>query len=112
MGSPDPWLPAPKLLPDGPRDDGVPVSGRLAGDAEIPGGWFSKGSPPEASFLFDNEKWAHDAFVAPARMARAPVTNGEFAAFIADGGYDRREHWGADGLVEETFAHGRRGLER
>ena len=89
--------PAPKLLPDGPRDDGAPALGRLAGDAEIPGGWFSKGSPPEASFLFDNEKWAHDAFVAPVRMARAPVTNGEFAAFIADGGYDRREHWGADG---------------
>jgi iron(II)-dependent oxidoreductase len=89
--------PAPTFMPDGPREEVGSDRGTLMGDAEIPGGWFQMGSPPEADFLFDNEKWAHDAFVAPMRMARAPVTNTEFAAFIADGGYERQEYWGADG---------------
>ena len=89
--------PTPDFLPDGPRE-GVPQGGgALSGDAEISGGWFQVGSTPDADFLFDNEKWAHDSFVAPVRMARAPVTNREFASFVEDGGYDRRELWGADG---------------
>ena len=89
--------PAPTLLPDGPRQVVGPEHGPLTGDAKIPGGWFQMGSPPEADFLFDNEKWTHDAFVAPFRMARTAVTNAEFAAFIAAGGYERREYWVADG---------------
>ncbi len=88
---------APTLHPDGPREKHVPARGGLASDVGIPGGWFRLGSPPEADFLFDNEKWAHDAWVAPFRMARAPVTNAEFAAFVADGGYERQDFWGADG---------------
>src|SRR5262249_6118472 len=31
------------------------------------------------------------------RIARAPVTNGEFARFVEDGGYTRRELWGEAG---------------
>ncbi len=69
------------------------TSGALPGDAEIPGGTFTLGSPPEAPFLFDNEKWAHDVTVTPFRMSRAPVTNIEYAAFVDDGGYARRELW-------------------
>ena len=88
---------APSLLPDGPRAAVAPASGGHGGDAEIPGGRFSLGSPPEADFRFDNEKSAHDSWVAPFRMARAPVTNAEFAAFIADGGYERADLWGTDG---------------
>ena len=40
-------------------------------------------------FVFDNEKWAHSVDVAPFRIARAPVTAGEFAQFVDDGGYAR-----------------------
>ena len=41
----------------------------------------------------DNEKWAHETPLAPFRIARAPVTNGEFAAFVEAGGYGAREFW-------------------
>lgn len=67
--------------------------GALSGDASIPGGTFLLGSPPEAPFLFDNEKWAHEVKVAPFRMARAPVTNREFAAFVEAGGYREPALW-------------------
>ena len=35
--------------------------------------------------------------IAPFAIARAPVTNVEFAAFVDDGGYRRRELWSAAG---------------
>ena len=72
-------------------------AGSLSGDAEIPGGTFWLGSRPNASFLFDNEKWAHPATVAPFRIARAPVTNADYLAFVADGGYLRQELWDDEG---------------
>ena len=72
-------------------------AGALPGDVDIPGGVFLMGSPPDAPFLFDNEKWSHPVTVAPFRMARAPVTNAEFAAFVEDGGYGRRDLWDTAG---------------
>ena len=48
-------------------------------------------------FVFDNEKWAHEVDVAPFGIARAPVTNAEFAAFVDAGGYRHRELWSAAG---------------
>jgi ergothioneine biosynthesis protein EgtB len=44
-------------------------------------------------FAFDNEEPVHQVFVAPFELASRPVTHGEFAAFIADGGYQRPELW-------------------
>jgi len=35
--------------------------------------------------------------VAPFRIARAAVSNVEYAAFVDDGGYRRRELWDAEG---------------
>ena len=67
------------------------AAGALPGDAEIPGGVFLMGSPPDAPFLFDNEKWAHPVTVEPFRMARAPVSNVEYAEFVGDGGYDKQD---------------------
>jgi iron(II)-dependent oxidoreductase len=72
-------------------------AGPLPGDVEIPGGTFMLGSSPEAPFLFDNEKWAHPVTLAPFRMARVPVTNAEFAAFVEADGYWRREFWNEEG---------------
>ena len=89
--------PSPRFAPEIPRAAHVPILGALAGDADIPGGAFSLGSPQTAAFLFDNEKWAHDVAVAPFRMARAPVTNRDYAAFVDDRGYERRELWCEDG---------------
>ena len=68
-------------------------TGPLPGDVEIPGGTFLLGSTPDDPFLFDNEKWGHDVTVYPFQMAHAPVTNEDFAAFVADDGYQRRDLW-------------------
>lgn len=72
-------------------------AGDLPGDVEVPGGTFWLGSPPNAAFLFDNEKWAHPVTVAPFRIARAPVTNSQIAAFVDAGGYRRQELWDEEG---------------
>jgi ergothioneine biosynthesis protein EgtB len=41
----------------------------------------------------DNERGAHTVEVRAFRLARHPVTQAQFAAFIADGGYRRRALW-------------------
>jgi gamma-glutamyl hercynylcysteine S-oxide synthase len=43
--------------------------------------------------VFDNEKWAHAVEIRPFAMARAPVTQNEFAAFVDAGGYRERRFW-------------------
>jgi len=67
--------------------------GGLEGDAAVPGGEFRLGAADDGEFCFDNEKWAHACEVAPFRIARAAVSNAEYAAFVDDGGYRRRELW-------------------
>jgi len=78
--------------------------GPLPGDVDIPGGTFYLGATPDQAFVFDNEKWAHPVEVAPFRMARTPVTNAEFVAFVEDGGYQRRDWWSYQGWVWRTKA--------
>jgi ergothioneine biosynthesis protein EgtB len=50
-----------------------------------------------SGFAFDNESPRHKTYVAPFRIASRPVSCGEYAAFIADGGYGRAEFWLSDG---------------
>jgi ergothioneine biosynthesis protein EgtB len=50
-----------------------------------------------AGFAFDNETPRHQALLQPFRIASRPVTNGEYKAFIADGGYRRAEFWLSEG---------------
>ncbi len=71
--------------------------GPLPGDVEVPGGTFLLGATPDLSFVFDNEKWAHPVEIRPFRISRAPVTNSEFAVFVDDEGYRRREFWSDEG---------------
>lgn len=71
--------------------------GALPGDVEVPGATFELGAVADSSFVFDNEKWAHSVDVAPFKIARAPVTNAEFAEFVANQGYRRRELWSHQG---------------
>jgi iron(II)-dependent oxidoreductase len=75
----------------------VTGGGALPGDAEVAGGTFLLGASPRAPFAFDNEKWAHPVAVAPFRIARAAVTQGEFRDFVDDSGYERQEHWSDGG---------------
>jgi ergothioneine biosynthesis protein EgtB len=44
-------------------------------------------------FAFDNESPRHRSFVEPFELASRPITNGEYLAFMADGGYERPELW-------------------
>jgi gamma-glutamyl hercynylcysteine S-oxide synthase len=69
------------------------TAGALPGDVAIPGGRHRLGSDDAVPFRFDNEKPTLEVEVAPFAIARAPVTNAEFAAFVDDGGYARRELW-------------------
>jgi iron(II)-dependent oxidoreductase len=69
-------------------------AGSLEGDVEIPGGTHLLGALMRDPICFDNEKWAHPVRVEPFKIARAPVTQGEFAEFVEDGGYQRPELWG------------------
>jgi iron(II)-dependent oxidoreductase len=73
----------------------APPAGPWPGDVEIAGGPFRLGAEPhpEPPFVFDNEKWAHEVHLEPFQIARAPVTQGQFLAFVEDGGYRRRELW-------------------
>ena len=68
----------------------------VTGDAAISGGRFQLGAQADQGdqgFVFDNEKWAHDVEVQPFHMSRTAATNEQFAAFVRDGGYSRRELW-------------------
>lgn len=54
-------------------------------------------------FAYDNEGPAHEVLLQPYEIANRPVTNREFAEFIADGGYRRSELWLSEGwtMVQE-----------
>jgi len=67
--------------------------GPLTGDVEVPSGRYQLGATKEESFVFDNEKWAHPVEILSFRIARAAVTNAEFAAFVDAGGYDNARFW-------------------
>jgi iron(II)-dependent oxidoreductase len=59
-------------------------------------------------FAFDNEKPGFTAEVAPFRIARTPVSNGEFLAFVEDGGYATPSLWSFQGrawLEKEGATH-------
>ena len=63
---------------------------------EIEGGLFSIGSQTN-DFAWDNEKPAHQVFTKDFAIDRALVSNGDYLAFIRDGGYKRPEFWLSDG---------------
>ena len=80
------------------------TEGPLPGDVLIPGGLFQMGAARDEPFVFDNEKWAHPVQVQPFAIAKAPVTQAEFAAFVTDGGYRQPRFWSEDGWSWRTQA--------
>lgn len=85
-----------------PMPPGLALLPSSGGDDEVAldGGELQLGATPGApGFVFDNEKWAHPVTVAPFRIARQPVSQQAFLAFVEDGGYRRDDLWSADGLA-------------
>jgi ergothioneine biosynthesis protein EgtB len=48
-------------------------------------------------FAFDHESPRHDVLLRPFKLAARLITNGEYSAFIEDGGYARSDLWLSDG---------------
>jgi ergothioneine biosynthesis protein EgtB len=80
-----PKLAAPVLMPGPPRW------------IECPGGLPQIGHAQEYGFAFDCEGPRHRVLLYPHAIADRTVSNGEWAAFIADGGYRDPRHWRPDG---------------
>ncbi|MGR7024794.1 ergothioneine biosynthesis protein EgtB [Geodermatophilus sp. URMC 62] len=75
----------------------------------VPGGEFVLGvDATDEPFSLDNERPAHVVDVPAFRIGRVPVTNAEYAAFVADGGYGDRRWWSERGWAHRVEA----GLER
>ena len=66
------------------------------GEAFIPAGPFTMGTSTEP-WALDNERPAHEVHVPGFFLDRAPVTNGQYLAFIEEGGYDDARWWTVDG---------------
>lgn len=63
--------------------------------SEHPGGVADIGHDgPE--FSFDNERPRHAVLLRPYRIADRPITNGEYLAFMEDGGYEKPKLWLSD----------------
>ena len=82
--------------PDGGNKN-VPDGGAFPGDVAIPGGAYLLGAARGDAFVFDNEKWEHEVALKPFEIARAAVSNQEFAEFVDHNGYARRELWCDEG---------------
>jgi iron(II)-dependent oxidoreductase len=79
--------------------DGLTAASRLPTGLdliEVPAGPSAIGAPAEG-FAYDNERPRHQVELPAFRIARFPVTNGDWRAWIEDRGYTRREHWSAEG---------------
>jgi len=92
-----------------PKHARVPGTASIPGDGgkdiAIPGGTLSLGATPRDGFVFDNEKWAHEVQVKPFGISSTAVSNGDFAHFVDDGAYQRRQFWSEQGWQWKERAH-------
>ena len=92
------WLPSAQAAPTG-----APV----AGEVLVDGGPFVMGTDAEP-WAYDNERPAHVVELAPFWIDAAPVTNGDYLAFVDFGGYHDPRWWstaGWDWRQESGLAH-------
>lgn len=68
-----------------------------ATDIEFAANAFLLGASPGTGFVFDNEKWAHEAQLPAFAIASQAVSNAQYRAFVEEGGYARRELWSEAG---------------
>ncbi len=82
------------LLPAGFRAPAVAGSGLEL--VTIPAGPATIGAPADG-FAYDNERPRFSLELPEFSIGRVPVTGADWAAFVEDGGYRRREWWSAEG---------------
>ncbi|HET8782525.1 MAG TPA: ergothioneine biosynthesis protein EgtB [Pyrinomonadaceae bacterium] len=68
----------------------------VEGMVEIEGGLFSIGSQSD-DFAWDNEKPVHQVFTRDFEIDKALVSNGDYLAFMRDGGYKNFRWWFSEG---------------
>jgi iron(II)-dependent oxidoreductase len=79
--------------------DPTPASEPVADGPEmvrVEGGEVEIGAPAHG-FAYDNERPRHQVELEPFWIDRAPVTNGDFAEFVAEGGVEPPLYWERDG---------------
>ena len=91
----NPLMPAYRPEDVGTAPDADDVPGPAAW-REVPGGrcWVGHGGE---EFAFDNELPRHEVLLRPFQIASRPVSNAQYQAFIADGGYRDPAWWLSDG---------------
>jgi iron(II)-dependent oxidoreductase len=75
--------------PSGPPASGLEL-------LDVAGATFPLGAAPEG-FAYDNERAQRALEIAPFRIGRVPVTNGDWLSFVEMGGYRRQEWWSGAG---------------
>lgn len=96
LARPGTFAPTPRLAPT--------AGEHHAGTVHIEPGEFTMGADGQG-FAYDNERPRHRLRLDAYDIDREPVTNGSYAEFVADGGYDARELWSDEGwrwLVDEN----------
>ncbi len=88
---------APNTPAEAGTTDTMSAANVKLGDAQVPGGGFLMGGEDDSGFVFDNERRAHEVVVEPFSISRTAVTQAEFAEFVNDAGYRRRELWSDEG---------------
>jgi len=63
---------------------------------EIEAGLYTIGHQDEG-FCFDNELGVHQVYINPCRIMDRLVTNGEYLSFMESRGYEKFQHWLAEG---------------
>ncbi|MFE6919744.1 ergothioneine biosynthesis protein EgtB [Nocardia sp. NPDC057663] len=75
----------------------------IGGEVIVPAGEFLMGTSADP-WALDNERPAHPVHVPGFAIDVAPVTNEQYLAFIADGGYERPELWSDRGWAHRQEA--------
>ncbi len=80
------------------REDAQPLTW-----THFDGGQVDIGAGNDVRFCFDNERPRHVQTLVPFEIADRLITNGEFADFVEDGGYEDPQWWLSDGwhLLQE-----------
>ncbi len=96
-----------------PAPPTVVERGMERGMVRVPGGRYTVGTD-DRSAAYDNERPRHEVELPAYRIDRTPVTNGDYARFMEEGGYRERAHWTDDGWAwrEEEGAEAPRDWRR